>query len=100
MGLLGTLIVGLVGGHHITCRQIWGRRPEPLPPRCFLRCWSTTTLGLVTLFGVDKETPENLTGIFSHDMDVRRIGSRHVLNVNYRDAVSSCSASPTRSTSP
>jgi hypothetical protein len=43
------------------------------------------TLDLVSLFGGDQETPENLTQISSHDMDVRRIGSRYVMNMNYWD---------------
>jgi hypothetical protein len=43
------------------------------------------TLDLVTLFGVDQESPANLTQIFSHDMDVRKIGSRYVMPMNYWD---------------
>ncbi|MCY7344121.1 MAG: hypothetical protein LH603_20355 [Pseudonocardia sp.] len=43
------------------------------------------TLDLVTLFGVDQETPDTLTQIFSHDMDVRKVGRLYVMNVNYWD---------------
>ena len=43
------------------------------------------TLDLVDLFGVDQETPAGLNQIFSHDMDVRKIGQRYVMNVNYWD---------------
>jgi hypothetical protein len=43
------------------------------------------TLDLVDLFGVDQEAPAGLTQTFSHDMDVRRIGSRYVMNMNYWD---------------
>jgi len=43
------------------------------------------TLDLVSLFGVDQETPAGLSQVFSHDMDVRRIGARYVMNMNYWD---------------
>lgn len=43
------------------------------------------TLDLVSLFGVEQEAPAGLTQVFSHDMDVRRIGSRYVMNMNYWD---------------
>lgn len=43
------------------------------------------TLDLVTLFGVDQQSPAGLTQIFSHDMDVYRIGLRYVMNMNYWD---------------
>ena len=43
------------------------------------------TLDLVELFGVDQESPANLTSVFSHDMMVQLIGKRYVMNVNYWD---------------
>lgn len=43
------------------------------------------TLDLVALFGVQQESPESLTQIFSHDMDVYRVGQRYVMTMNYWD---------------
>jgi hypothetical protein len=43
------------------------------------------TLDLVALFGVDQESPESLTQVFSHDMDVYQVGKRYVMNMNYWD---------------
>ena len=43
------------------------------------------TLDLAELFGVDQESPDNLTSVFNHDMTVKRVGSRYVMNVNYWD---------------
>jgi hypothetical protein len=43
------------------------------------------TLDLVELFGVEQESPSNLTEVFSHDMVVQKIGQRYVMNVNYWD---------------
>lgn len=43
------------------------------------------TLDLADLFGVDQESPDNLTSVFNHDMTVERVGSRYVMNVNYWD---------------
>ncbi len=43
------------------------------------------TLDLVELFGVEQESPPNLTSIFSHDMYVKRVGQRLVMNVSYWD---------------
>jgi hypothetical protein len=43
------------------------------------------TLDLVDLFGVDQESPENLTSVFSHDMMVYRVGSRYVMTMSYWD---------------
>lgn len=43
------------------------------------------TLDLAELFGVDQESPDNLTSVFNHDMTVERVGSRYVMNVNYWD---------------
>ena len=43
------------------------------------------TLDLVDLFGVEQETPANLQSVFSHDMDVQKIGQRYVMNMNYWD---------------
>ncbi|HEX2045644.1 MAG TPA: PA domain-containing protein, partial [Gaiellaceae bacterium] len=36
-------------------------------------------------FDVDQDSPSNLTSSFSHDMVVKRIGERYVMNVNYWD---------------
>jgi len=43
------------------------------------------TLDLVALFGVDQESPDTLTQVFSHDMDVYQVGKRYVMNMNYWD---------------
>ena len=43
------------------------------------------TLDLVDLFGVEQESPSNLTSVFSHDMVVQKVGTRYVMNVNYWD---------------
>lgn len=43
------------------------------------------TLDLKALFGVDQQNPSSLTQVFSHDMDVYRIGLRYVMNMNYWD---------------
>lgn len=43
------------------------------------------TLDLVSKFGVDQEAPDTLTSVFNHDMTVKRVGSRYVMNVNYWD---------------
>ncbi|MBC8091268.1 MAG: hypothetical protein H7Y15_04870 [Pseudonocardia sp.] len=43
------------------------------------------TLDLVSLFGVEQETPAGLTQVFSHDMDVRKVGRLYVMNMNYWD---------------
>ena len=43
------------------------------------------SLDLTELFGVDQESPPRLTQVFSHDMDVYRIGQRYVMNMNYWD---------------
>jgi PA domain len=36
-------------------------------------------------FEVDQDSPSNLTGSFSHDMTVKRIGKRYVMSVSYWD---------------
>ncbi len=36
-------------------------------------------------FEVGQDSPPNLTSIFSHDMEVKRVGSRYVMNVSYWD---------------
>jgi hypothetical protein len=36
-------------------------------------------------FNVGQDSPSNLTSVFSHDMVVKRVGSRYVMNVNYWD---------------
>ena len=36
-------------------------------------------------FSVGQESPPNLTSIFSHDMVVKRVGERYVMNMNYWD---------------
>lgn len=36
-------------------------------------------------FDVDQATPSNLTSVFSHDMEVQRIGERYVMNMSYWD---------------
>jgi hypothetical protein len=36
-------------------------------------------------FSVGQDSPSNLTSIFSHDMVVKRVGDRYVMNVNYWD---------------
>lgn len=33
----------------------------------------------------EQETPETLTSVFSHDMDVQRFGSRYIMSLNYWD---------------
>ncbi|HEX2029948.1 MAG TPA: PA domain-containing protein [Actinomycetota bacterium] len=43
------------------------------------------TLDLVAQFGVNQSSPSNLTSIFNHDMVVKRVGERYVMNVNYWD---------------
>lgn len=43
------------------------------------------TLDLVALFGVDQDSPGGLSQIFSHDMDVYRVGDRYVMNMAYWD---------------
>ncbi|MGH3930546.1 MAG: PA domain-containing protein [Pseudonocardiaceae bacterium] len=43
------------------------------------------TLDLAALFGVEQENPDSLTQVFSHDMDVYRVGLRYVMNMNYWD---------------
>ncbi len=43
------------------------------------------TLDLTALFGVDQDSPENLTQVFSHDMDVYQVGQRYVMNMSYWD---------------
>lgn len=43
------------------------------------------TLDLTALFGVDQPSPAGLTQIFSHDMDVYKIGRRYVMNMSYWD---------------
>jgi hypothetical protein len=43
------------------------------------------TLDLAAQFGVDQADPANLTQVFSHDMDVYKIGQRYVMNVSYWD---------------
>ena len=43
------------------------------------------TLDLVDLFGVDQDSPPGLTSIFSHDMYVKKVGQRLVMNVSYWD---------------
>ena len=43
------------------------------------------TLDLEALFDVDQETPTNLRSVFSHDMDVQKVGNRYVMNMNYWD---------------
>lgn len=43
------------------------------------------TLDLVDLFGVDQETPSGLTSVFSHDMDVVKVGPKDVMSLNYWD---------------
>jgi len=36
-------------------------------------------------FNVAQDTPENLTSVFSHDMTVKKIGRRYVMNMSYWD---------------
>lgn len=36
-------------------------------------------------FSVAQDTPENLTSVFSHDMTVKKIGRRYVMNMSYWD---------------
>lgn len=36
-------------------------------------------------FSVAQESPKNLTTVFSHDMVVKRVGERYVMNMNYWD---------------
>ena len=36
-------------------------------------------------FNVAQDSPPNLTSVFSHDMVVKRVGSRYVMNVSYWD---------------
>jgi len=36
-------------------------------------------------FDVDQDSPSNLTSVFSHDMTVKRVGSRYVMNMSYWD---------------
>src|SRR5918992_2534944 len=36
-------------------------------------------------FNVAQDSPSNLTSVFSHDMVVKRVGKRYVMNVNYWD---------------
>lgn len=43
------------------------------------------TLDLASKFGVQQDSPDNLTSVFNHDMTVKRVGSRYVMNVNYWD---------------
>ncbi|MFN2505269.1 MAG: PA domain-containing protein [Acidimicrobiales bacterium] len=43
------------------------------------------TLDLAALFGVDQDSPSNLTSVFSHDMMVQKVGQRYVMNMNYWD---------------
>lgn len=44
------------------------------------------TLDLAALFGVEQESPDNLTSIFSHDFDVQRTpDGRYIMVVNYWD---------------
>jgi hypothetical protein len=43
------------------------------------------TLNLIQLFGVQQEDPASLTEVFSHDMDVYRVGDRYVMTLNYWD---------------
>jgi len=43
------------------------------------------TLDLVGLFGVDQESPSNLTSVFSHDMMVYKVGKRYVMTMSYWD---------------
>jgi hypothetical protein len=43
------------------------------------------SLDLIDLFGVDQDSPEGLAQVFSHDMDVYRVGQRYVMTMNYWD---------------
>lgn len=43
------------------------------------------TLDLAALFGVDQDSPAGLNQVFSHDMDVYKIGRRYVMNASYWD---------------
>jgi hypothetical protein len=43
------------------------------------------TLNLIALFGVEQQSPPTLTEVFSHDMDVVRVGDRYVMTLNYWD---------------
>lgn len=43
------------------------------------------SLDLASKFGVAQENPDNLTSVFNHDMTVKRVGGRYVMNVNYWD---------------
>lgn len=43
------------------------------------------TLNMEAQFGVSQESPEGLTSLFSHDMDVQRFGSKYVMSLNYWD---------------
>jgi len=36
-------------------------------------------------FSVQQDTPDNLTSVFSHDMTVKKIGRRYVMNMSYWD---------------
>ncbi|MGH2898081.1 MAG: hypothetical protein ACRDMZ_05355, partial [Solirubrobacteraceae bacterium] len=36
-------------------------------------------------FSVQQDAPDNLTSVFSHDMEVKRIGRRYVMNMSYWD---------------
>jgi len=45
------------------------------------------TLDLAAQFGVEQESPDNLTQVFSHDFDVQQAADgRYVMSVNYWDA--------------
>jgi hypothetical protein len=43
------------------------------------------TLDLWDLFGVQQESPSNLTSVFSHDMMVYKVGQRYVMTMSYWD---------------
>ncbi|MFC5381451.1 PA domain-containing protein [Aquipuribacter nitratireducens] len=43
------------------------------------------TLDMEALFGVSQDSPAGLTSIFSHDMDVVKLGSKYVMSLNYWD---------------
>jgi hypothetical protein len=43
------------------------------------------TLDMEALFGVSQDAPAGLTSVFSHDMDVVKLGSKYVMSLNYWD---------------
>ncbi len=43
------------------------------------------TLDMEALFGVSQDAPAGLTSLFSHDMDVVKLGSKYVMTLSYWD---------------